>query len=142
MAKYASRGTLLKLTISASLTTIAQVRSIRIGDTTTDVLQVDALDDSGISHDFINAGTATQDDITAELFYDPDNSTHTAVTGFIASNTALAAGIAGSVVFPDGTPDSGTFTAIGLGFGSTVTQGEALVGNLTIKLDGVFIWPT
>lgn len=140
MAKYVARGSILKLTISSTLTAIAQIKSVKVGDTTSDVIQVDSLDDSGIGHDFINAGTATQDDITAEAFWDPDNTTHKFITGLIAAPSGFP--VAGSIVTTDATPASTTFSAIGFGFGATINVNEALMANITIKCDGVAVWPT
>jgi hypothetical protein len=140
MAKYAARGTLLKLTISASLTTIVQMRNVRIGQTKSDTIQVDALDDSGIGHSKISAGTATQDDITADGWWDPDATTHKFVTGLIAAPSGYP--IAGSIVTTDATPASTTFSAIGFGFGATANVNEALTCEINIETNGVVTWPT
>lgn len=140
MGKLVARGAVVNLTISASPTAIGQIRSVRIGDTTSDVLQGDTLDDSGVGHDFINAKTATQDDITGEMYYDPDNTGHMFITDTIAAPTGFP--VAGTIQFTDPTPASASFSAIGFGFGATINVNELLVGNFTFKCDGVVSWPT
>lgn len=139
--KVPSRGSLLKLTISASLTTIAQISRIGIGQTKNEVIDVEDLDDSGVAIDKLNLGTVTQGAVTATCHYDPDYANHQFITDTILLGAASFP-LACSVVFADATPASATFNAAGMGFGATMANKEALTGEIEIEVDGVVTWPT
>lgn len=140
MARVPARGTLLKVTISASLTSIGQVTSLGIGDTMSQVVDTEALDDSSVTITKTNIGTVEQDDITADILYDPDSATHQFITDTIIVPANFPN--AGSVVFADATPASATFSAVGYGFGASVAVKDVLKGRITIKCNGPVVWPT
>lgn len=141
MAKVKAKGSLLKLTISASLTTIAQCTEINIGATANRTIDVECLDDSGVSVEMMNDGAVTQEQVTATILYDPDGATHMFLTDSILSG-ATDFPIAGSVVFADATPASTTFSAVGFGFGVGISVKGVTTGNLSITLAGAATWPT
>ena len=141
MAKIKAKGTLIKTTISASLTTIAQCTDIQVGATANRTIDVECLDDSGVGVEMMNDGAVTQEQVTATILYDPDSVTHMFITDSIATG-ATAFPLASSVVFADSTPASVTFSAVGFGFSAGASVKGVLTGNLTMTLAGPATWPT
>lgn len=140
MARVPSRGGLLKLTISAVLTTIAQTEEVNIGDSASQVMDTEATDDSTPNITKTNLMTADQDDITASIYYDPDAATHQFITDTIAAPSGFP--VAGSVVFADATPASATFSAVGFRFGAGFKVKDVLRGRIGIMVNGLVVWPT
>ena len=141
MAKVKSRGSLFKLTISASLTTIAQCTEFSTGETKNRTIDVECLDDSGVGVEMMNDGAVTQEEGSASLLFDPDSAPHMFITDTILLGAASFP-IAGSYVFADATPASATFSAVGLGFGATVAVKDVLKANVSIAYAGPITWPT
>jgi uncharacterized membrane protein YcgQ (UPF0703/DUF1980 family) len=141
MAKVKSKGSLIKTTISASLTTIIQVTEINIGATKNRTLDVECLDDSGVGVEMMNDGAVTQEEITATCLYDPDGATHQFITDSIATG-ATAFPLASSVVFADATPASATFSAVGFGFGVGISVKGVTTGQISMTPAGPVTWPT
>lgn len=141
MAKVKSKGTLVKTTISAVLTTIAQTTEVGIGATANRMLDVECTDDSGTAVEMLNDGAVTQEPVTASILYDPDGATHQFITDSIITG-ATAFPIASSVVFADATPASATFNAGGYSFGASASVKGVLTAQLTMFPTGYVTWPT
>lgn len=141
MAKVVSKGSLLKVTISASLTTVAQASRIGIGATRNVVVDAPTLDDAAFPIDKVNTGDVEQAPVTATIFYDPDSSVHQFITDTIALGPASFP-LACSVVFADATPASATFNAAGFSFSATMANRELLGAEIEIEVDGAVSWPT
>jgi hypothetical protein len=141
MAKVKAKGSLLKTTISASLTTIAQCTEISIGEQKNRMLDVECLDDSGVAVEMLNDGAVTQEPITATILYDPDGATHQFITDTIALGAASFP-IASSVVFADATPASATFSAAGYGFSASMSVKGLLTAQISMTPAGVVAYPT
>lgn len=141
MAKVKSKGGLLKITISASLTTVLQCTDINIGNKANRMLDVECLDDSGVAVEMFNDGAVTQEPVTATILYDPDSTVHQFITDTIDLGAASFP-IACSVVFADATPASATFNAGGFSFGIGMAVKGMLTGNVTITATGLVTYPT
>lgn len=141
MAKVKTRGSLWKLTISASLTTIAQCTEFSTGETKNRTIDVECLDDSGVGVEMMNDGCVTQEEGSASLLFDPDSTIHQFITDSILAG-ATPFPIAGSFVFADATPASTTFSCVGLGFGAVVAVKDVLKANVSITYAGPLTWPT
>lgn len=141
MGKIKSKGSLVKTTISAVLTTIAQCTEINIGATANRTIDVECLDDAGVGVEMLNDGAVTQESVTASILYDPDSTTHQFITDTIALGAASFP-IASSVVFADPTPTSATFSAVGFGLGVGISVKGVTTGSLTITPAGPVTWPT
>jgi len=141
MAKVKTRGSLFKLTISASLTTIAQCQEFSTGETKNRTLDVECLDDSSPGVEMMNDGCVTQEEGSATLLFDPDSTNHQFITDSILAGSASFP-IAGSYVFADATPASTTFSAVGFGFGATVAVKDVLKANVSVTYAGPLTWPT
>lgn len=141
MAKVKSKGSLIKTTISASLTTIAQTNDINIGAKKNRTIDVECLDDSGVAVEMMNDGAVTQEEVTATILYDPDSTTHQFITDTIDLGAASFP-IASSVVFADATPASATFNAVGFGFATSIAVKGVLTANISITCAGIVTYPT
>ena len=71
MAVYAGKGSILQVTISASLTTIAGVRSIGFDPGEVETMEIDDLSDDYVNLDV--TGRAGGGTLSAEVFWDPGN---------------------------------------------------------------------
>ena len=71
MTVYAGKGSLLQVTISASLTTIAGVRNIDFDPGEVELMDVDDLADDYVDRDV--TGRASGGSVAAEGFWDPAN---------------------------------------------------------------------
>lgn len=139
MAKIVSKGCVLKATISASLTSIAQVNNIQVGESANEVVDAEDLDDSGVAVDKVNIGSVTQGDITFTGHYDPDLATDAFITDSIAAGAASFP-IACSIVLTDSTPSSITFDALGFGMSIGMANKELVSKNGRIVTKAV-TWP-
>lgn len=123
MAKYAAKGASFQWTISASLTTIAQVKSIRTSES---VNIIDTTDLSDTSRTKV-VGIADHGRVTLELEFDPDG------TGYAAMRTDWVAGTsrAAKIIWPDTTPASEAFTA----FVTSIERGGGENTSLTASIE-------
>jgi phage-related minor tail protein len=141
MAKVAAKGSLIKTTISASLTTIAQCTEISIGEKANRMLDAECMDDSGVAVAMLNDGAVTQEPVTATILYDPDGATHQFITDTIDLGAASFP-IASSVVFADTTPASATFNANGFGFSASMSVKGLLTAQIKMVPSGIVTYPT
>jgi phage-related minor tail protein len=141
MAKVKAKGSLIKTTIAASLTTILQCTEINIGAKKNRTLDVECLDDSGVAVEMMNDGAVTQEEVTATILYDPDSTVHQFITDTIDLGAASFP-IASSVVFADATPASATFNAVGFGFSVGISVKGVTTGNISITCAGLVTYPT
>ncbi|TXH56421.1 MAG: hypothetical protein E6Q97_06475 [Desulfurellales bacterium] len=141
MAKITTRGTVFQLTISASLTTIAQCTDFSTGETKSRTIDVECMDDTGHSVAMMNDDVVTQGEGSASILYDPDSTVHQFITDSILAG-ATSFPIAGAFKFSDATPASATFSAVGLGFGVSASVKDVLKANVSIAYAGTITWPT
>lgn len=140
MAKVKTRGTLIKATISAVLTTIAQVDEIDTGETKSRTLDVECMDDSGVGVEMMNDGCVTQGEVTFAGLFDPDGATQQFLTDTILAPSGFP--VACSIVFADSTPASATFSAVGFGFQATASVKGALRFRGSMTPATYLTWPT
>lgn len=137
MAKYASKGTAFKWTISATLTTIAACNSVESGDAQTGFSDVTALDGS-VGREFIATGYNDYGEPKISGFFDPVLATHKAISTDQTSQTSRAA----SIVWSDSAPTSWTFTAFVKSFKAMASEGQPLKFDATFRTTGAVTYPT
>lgn len=137
MAKLIGKGTNLQLTISAVLTTIAQVTDFTVGAQDPEVFETRTLD-GGVAVGKQATGYTAQGDITGTLFLDTSNATHQ----FIASNSQTpGTTVAGKVIMTDSAEL--TFTAAAIGMGDTaISMSDGVKSGFTVKTEGLVTYPT
>lgn len=139
MAKLVGKGTNLQVTISATLTTIAQLIDFSVGAQDPEVFECRTLDNSTAAVSKTATGYTSQGDITGTMFYDPANATHQ----FIAVNSQTpGTTVAGKVILTDGSSSELTFTAATIGMGDTaISMSDGVKTGLTIKTAGLVTYP-
>lgn len=139
MAKLVSKGTALKLTISASLTTIAQMIELDVGEQDPEVFESRTLD-GGVAVSKQATTYTAQGDITGTMFYDPAQATHQ----FIATNSQTpGTEVAGNITLTDGSSTTLDFTAATIGMGATaIRMNDGVKTGVTIKTAGLVTYPT
>lgn len=137
MAKLIGKGTNLQLTISSTLTTVAQVIDFTVGAQDPEVFETRTLD-GGVAVGKQATGYTAQGDITGNLFLDTSNATHQ----FIASNSQTpGTTVAGKVILSDSAELTFTAAAIGMG-DTTVSMSDGLKAGFTVKTEGLVTYPT
>ncbi len=135
MAKVICKGTVLKQTISASLTAIAQI--ISFDHSGAESLTYDSTTlDGGIFKTYDLTGFSEPGEISGELFYDPALAGHKFLSGLMGYSTTAPAQNAMQIVYADQATTTQSFTNSGIGFGVTVDMGDGLKGKFKIKISG------
>lgn len=137
MAKIKSKGTVLKQTISMTLTAVAQIISISVADSETEMFDSTDLDTS-VWRTQDPTGYSKAGDVTGELFYDPALAGHQTFTDLLAA----PADTVFTITYADSANTVQTFTASGYTFGVTVDMADGLKGTFGLKVDGAAGWPT
>jgi hypothetical protein len=145
--QYASKGTLLKKSISSTLTTVAQVFSVKAPKGKVNTFDGTTLDQSGVGTVKLPTGYSDGGTMTAELFFDPGLASHKALYAEIVApityvSSALAVP-AYTIVWSDsqnGGPTSWPFS----GWPSlevTAALGDGLKATFEVELDGIVTYP-
>lgn len=137
MAKVAGKGTVIKHTISASLTAIAQVTSIEISGTQSETWDSTTLD-GGVFKTYDQTGYAEPGTASLELLFDPALAGHQ----FITDTIRAPADNAMQITYADSGNTTQSFTAAGITFGATVAMDDGLKGTAEYQIDGDPGWPT
>ena len=137
MAVAKCKGTVLKHTISASLTAIAQIISLEQSGSESEHFESTTLD-GGVFKTYALTGYSEGGELSGELFYDPALVGHQ----FITDNISTPATNAMTLTYADAGATVQSFTAAGVGFGVTVDMGDGLKGSFTYKIAGDPGWPT
>ena len=137
MAKLIGKGTNLQLTISATLTTVAQVIDFSVGAQDPEVFECRTLDNASSAVSKTATGYTAQGDITGTMFLDTANATHQ----FIAINSQTpGTTVVGKVVLSDAAEL--TFTAATVGMGDTaISMSDGVKTGFTIKTAGLVTYP-
>lgn len=140
MAEYTGFAGTFKTEISAVYTTVAQVRDINGPNMSRDMVEVTSRDSTGQAKEFL-AGLLDNGEVTFDLVYDPDSTTHSAsATGGLI--TLLAAGTQNNfrVSFADSTATTATFAGLVQQFQPTMPLNGAQTASVTIKVSGQITW--
>lgn len=135
MAKVAGKGTILKHTISASLTAIAQVTSISHQGSKSKTYDSTALD-SGVFGGRDLTGYSDSGTVSGDLFFDAALVGHQ----FITDNITTPAKNAMSLTYANSTVQS--FSACGVEFGAQIVMDDGVKGSFAYEVDGDPGWPT
>lgn len=137
--EYSGFAGVLKVDIASTYTAIAQIRDISGPSLSADTIEVTHRDGGGWK-EFI-AGLRDGGEVTFDLIFDPDLTTHSpsAAGGMI---TLLMAGTKNGfkVEFADSTATVATFDAIVTAFEPTMPLNDAQAADVTIKVSGAVTW--
>lgn len=141
MAIVPSKATVLKLTISAVLTAIAQLRNLTIGGQDPGVFVSRVLAGDPFSQSA--TGFVDQSDITGDYFYDPNNATHQFIAACTQTPLTIGNEVDGTVTMADTGTTVIPFTAAAIAPGDTVfTMEDGVVQSFVIKPDSLVELPT
>lgn len=133
MSKFAGKDVSLKVEISSVYTTIAQIRDLNPPNLEQTPIDVTNRDGSGWM-EFIG-GLKNGGEVTFDIVYDPDQTTHSASAsgGLI---TLLSAGTLNNfrITWPDPTPVTFTFAALVTKFAPKAPLNDKLAADVTLKV--------
>lgn len=132
MAKVPSKGTVLQMDISSTLTAIAQITSIEHSGAESLTYDSTTLD-GGVYKTYDPTGYTEPGDVSFELFFDPALSGHQAITDLLTTPAVHDF----NVTFADSaTTDMGEFDVAGLQFGWSAQMENGLTASVTCKITG------
>jgi predicted secreted protein len=137
--EYSGFAGTLAVDISSTYTAIAQIRDISGPSLSANAIEVTHRDGGGWK-EFI-AGLRDGGEITFDIMYDPDLTTHSAsAAGGVV--TLLSAGTKNSfrISFADATATTATFDAIVTSFEPTMPMDDAQTADVTLKVSGAITW--
>lgn len=145
--EYPSKGTLLKQTISSTLTTVAQVFSVKSPKGKPDTFDATTLDQSGVGKVKLPTGYVDGGTLTAELFFDPGLAGHKALYAAIVGPLTYLSNVlqvpAYSIVWSD-SQNSGPTSWPFSGWPSlevSAALGDGLKATFEVELDGIVAYP-
>jgi len=130
-AKIKSKGTVLAQEISAVYTTIPNLIDITISGEKSQTMDTHSLDGSQFMTKAPN-GNSEPATITANGFYDPDDTTITAFHALTATPVATNF----KITYTDSTPYSRIYSGVGFGIDKNVSISDAVKMTLTIETSG------
>lgn len=129
--KIKSKGTVLQQEISAVYTTIPSLTDISISGQKSQTMDTSSLDGSQYMTKAPN-GWSDPPTITANGFFDPDDTTQTAFAALIATPVATNF----KVTYTDTTPTSHIYSGVGFGFDKSISLSDAVKCSYTIETSG------
>lgn len=138
MARIRTKGAKLQITISSTLTDIAQIISFT-EPTTENQVEVTATIDDSVGVTKSNTGYVDTSDLSAEIFFDKASATHEFITDTIQTG-ATAYPIAGKIIGSDSTED--TFSIVGLSISKSFPERGFQRATIGMKLTGQITYAT
>lgn len=137
MAKYNALGTTIGVDMSGGTTfvTIGQVRDISGPSLGRDTVETTTRDSSNAWREFIK-GLKNAGEVTFEVVFDPDLSSHSYATGILSDFASESTLAKWRISFPDTTPTTFTFGGIVTTFETSMPMEDALTASVTIKVTG------
>jgi hypothetical protein len=137
MAKVKVKGTVIKQTISASLTAVAQIIDFAHDGAETETYDATTIDTSGAGKEYSQTGYSEGGNFNFSAFYDPNLAGHKAITAYIAA----PANCVWNVVTTDAGPTTNAFTAAGVTFGFKGQMNDGLKCDVGLKITGLMTYP-
>lgn len=138
MAKVKGKGSILKMTISAVLTPVAQLLEFGIDGSGADTYKSSTLDNSTAFHEYEVTGYAEGGTLSGSMFYDPALAGHQFITDQIATPASNAC----QITYADTGLTTHSFTATGWQFGNKVVMDDGLKADFSAQITGAAGWPT
>lgn len=133
--KVVSKGTVLKDTISASLTAVASIISLDIDGAESQTYDSTTLD-GAVFKTYDLTGYAEPPKISGELFFDPQTSTHKNFSNRMGFVSTAPTSTVMNVVFADAGTTTMSFTSTGVAFGISVDMASGLKSKFSIQVSG------
>lgn len=138
MAIVKTKGTVIQMTISSVLASLAQVININKAEDKNEVHDADHLGNSSAGILMASSGRTTVGAISGEIFYDPADSSHQGFSALLATPSENA----GKIILADSGSAEITYTSVGVGLGMAVALGDGLKAPFSIDLKDLPVWPS
>ena len=135
MAIVICKGTILKQTISATLTAVAQIIDMEMSGMKARTFESTTLD-GGIHETLAHTGYTAPGKISGTLFYDPALAGHKFLSGLAGYVSTAPATNAMQITYADTGGTTQSFTSVGVGFGMTVAMRDGLKGKFEADITG------
>jgi len=138
MAKVKVKGTVIKQTISASLTAVAQIIDFNHDGAESETYDATTIDTSGAGKEYSQTGYSEGGSFGFSIFYDPALAGHQAITDLVTTPASCV----WDITFTDAGPATSAFTGAGVGFGFTGAMNDGLKADVSIKVTGLMAYST
>jgi hypothetical protein len=138
MAKVKVKGTVIKQTISAVLTAVAQITDFSHSGAESETYDATTIDTTGAGKEYSDTGYAEGGSFDFSIFYDPALAGHQAITDLITTPASCV----WNITFTDTGPATSAFTGAGVGFGFTGAMNDGLKADVSIKITGLMAYST
>lgn len=146
--QYPSKGTLLKKSISSTLTTIAQLLSVKSPKGKVNTTDGTTLDQPGVGTVKLPTGYSDGGTMSADIFFDPGLTVHKALYAEIAAPVTYASNLlvvpAYAILWSDAETSGGPTSWPFSGWPSlevTAAAGDLLKATFEVELDGIVTYP-
>jgi hypothetical protein len=137
MAKAPGKATIFKMTISMSLTAVAQLTDLELSGCEAETYDSTTLD-GGVYKTYDHTGYSEPGEASFGLFYDPALSGHQ----FITDQIDTPADNACQITYANSGSTTQAFTGAGWKFAVNVAMNDGLKATAGCKIDGAAGWPT
>lgn len=137
MAKIKVKGTIVKQTITAVLTAVAQVIDFGHDGAENETYDATTIDTTGAGKEYSQTGYSEGGNFNFSAFYDPALAGHKAITAYIATPASCA----WTLTTTDTSATVNAFTVAGVGFGFKGSMNDGLKCDISLKLTGLMTYP-
>lgn len=138
MAKVVTKGTVIKQTITTTLTAVAQCLDFSHGGVEVETFDASTLDTSGAGKEYAATGYVEGGSFDFTLFLDPNLAGHQAIMDDITTPTERN----WSITFADAGTTEATFDVAGVGMTISGAMNDGLKADISLKLDQLMDYPT
>jgi len=138
MAKIRCKGTIIKQTISASLTAVAQITDFNHDGAESETFDATTLDTSGAGKEYSQTGYSEGGNFGFTIFYDDTLAGHQAITDLVTTPASCVWNITTTAA----TAAAMAFTSAGVGFGFTGAMNDGLKADVSLKITGLLAYST
>lgn len=138
MAKLKVKGTVIKQTISASLTAVAQITEFNHDGAESETYDATTIDTSGAGKEYSQTGYSEGGNFGFSIFYDDKLAGHQAITDLITT----PANCVWDITTTAASASAMAFTSAGVGFGFTGAMNDGLKADVSLKITGLLAYST
>ena len=144
MAKIRCKGTIIKQTISASLTAVAQITDFNHDGAESETFDATTLDTSGAGKEYSQTGYSEGGNFGFTIFYDDTLAGHQAITDLVTTPASCVWNITTTAATAAvmATAAAMAFTSAGVGFGFTGAMNDGLKADVSLKITGLLAYQT
>lgn len=138
MAKLKVKGTVIKQTISASLTAVAQITEFSHDGAESETYDATTIDTSGAGKEYSQTGYSEGGNFNFTIFYDDKLAGHQAITDLVTTPANCVWDITTTAT----SATAMQFTSAGVGFGFTGAMNDGLKADVSLKITGLLAYTT